>query len=355
MKVLLASLLLVVSFVSVAQTLAPLLSATAEQVYQPNPDESLVYVTGIVRQRAEASTDNPQLMPSNLSLLGATNEQNLAGLQAAPNVEVRFWHPDQPHITIRTQTDAQGQYVVGLDSGEWVGEACGSEQGYYPNAWQLNVANQQLVSMRSIATKTIRLDALSPSNLFAQGSTVTLSGKGFGCNGVLWITYSNAVSRCGTAQEVEYDHAEIRVSEFIQRSDTQLQFVMPALSDNRNVAKHIASIRYQRGDYKSAAVTIGEQVQDFLAPDNPLCLAEQPVANTPQVDIITDAQGQALVAGNVTNNVDAQQSSSQTSTQSSSPKVSFAVQPSEVASESTKVKNTGFKGGFIPFKEGARR
>ncbi len=187
--------------------------------------------------------------------------------------------------------------MVGLPEGEWLGEACGSDSGFYPAAWKLSVVGKKLVSMQPLQQPDIQLDALSPSNLIDQHGVVNLHGRGFGCNGSVLITYSNPVNRCGYAQPVEYDHDIIRVSDFITRSDTLLRFNLPELSADRTVNKHIASLRYQRGNHVSQSIAVGERVLPQLAPDNPTCVAQQPVATVPSVQVFSGSNGQPVVAG----------------------------------------------------------
>lgn len=285
---------LVIQVVSAAEVL----TAFAEQVAN-NEGEGLVYVSGQVRKQPESATgetaSQPVLMTTGFSVLGNGAGVDTSSLLPAANVEVRFWQADRPDIIYRAQTDTNGSYVIGLDNGVWLGEACGSDTGFYPARWQLSVENDRLVSMQAITQKIIQIDSILPSDLVQQDSVVTINGQGFGCSGSLRFIYSNSVNRCGVAQDIEYDHEIIQVSEFISRYDTQIRFVLPELDDNREVMKHIATVQYYQGAIVSEPVIIGEQV---MPPFNNqlLCDNQQPVVDVPSISVVTDSSGQAIVA-----------------------------------------------------------
>jgi len=253
-------------FCSVAQGefFAPPITLTAEQNYTTNPDQSLVKVSGQVNHLPAA--DQPSLMQSNFTIIGSDARQSPSGLQPAAGVKVRFWQPDSPGIYYTTETDEKGHYLIGLSEGVWLGEACGSGIGFYPAAWQLSIVDEKLVSMQAVSQKLIQLNPLQ-QDLFdrhPQQQTVTLTGSGFGCNGALVFSYSNAVNSCGIAQPVEYDQEVIRVSDFSYRSDTELRFPMPELHPDSDVMRHIASVHYEQGNISSQGVVIGERVMARL-------------------------------------------------------------------------------------------
>ncbi|MCF6219249.1 MAG: hypothetical protein L3J62_07925 [Gammaproteobacteria bacterium] len=248
-----------------AELLAPPITLTVEQNYTTNPEQSLVKVSGQVSKLPEPVTGDsgfqPSLMPSDLRVIGSDAQYTPSGLQPAAGVKVRFWQPDSPGIYYIAETDAQGNYLIGLGEGAWLGEACGSGIGFYPAAWQLSIVDEKLVSMQAITHKSIQLNSLQ-QDLFERypQQTVTLTGSGFGCNGALLFTYSNAVDHCGNTQPVDYGQAVIRVSDFSYRSDTELRFLMPKLNPSSSAMKHIASVHYEQGGISSQGVVIGERV-----------------------------------------------------------------------------------------------
>lgn len=248
-----------------AQDLVMGINLQANQTYTNDASESLVYVTGQVLQLATGAQ--------------VANETNLI---PAASVEVRFWQPDSPNVFFTAQTDVDGNYVLGLNEGVWVGEACGSNQGYFPAAWHLLVENQRLKTMQAVASKRIELDYLTPSNLVNQHAMVTLNGSGFGCNGSLVFTYSNSVDRCDKALPVEYQQQPIRLnnSDFDSRTDTELRFQMPALDSNRNVSKHVAFVHYEQGGNRSDRIPIGEAILASQANNSVLCGGEPAGAET---------------------------------------------------------------------------
>ncbi len=325
-------LLIVLTLLAAVQKplLAEVLTSFVEQVYSPNPDESRVYISGLVYKLpgldASDNPAQPALMASNLSILGADQGVDATGLRPATGVEVRFWQPDRPGVFIKVQTDAQGRYVAGLENGVWVAEACGSNQGFYPSSWRLTIENDTLISMQAETIRDIRLDALSPSDLAQKGALVTLSGRGFGCNGELVFTYSNEVNRCGLSQPVDYAHEKIRVGAFVYRSDTQLRFAMPELDANRDVLKHIATVQYQQGNVISPGILIGEQVSPALP--EALCLSDQPTAASAGVTVITDSNGQALM-------VDADEPASDGTQYTATSMAIVVVEPDDVGNEAT--------------------
>lgn len=275
-KTLLVSSLL---FCSVAQgeLLATPVTFTAEQNYTTNPDQSLVKVSGQVNHLPAAG--QPSLMPSDLMVIGSDARQTPSGLQPAAGVKVRFWQPDSPGTYYIAETDEQGNYLIGLGEGVWLGEACGSGIGFYPAAWQLSIVDEKLVSMQAISQKSIQLNSLEQDlfDRYPQPQTVTLTGSGFGCNGALVFTYSNAVDRCGDTQPVEYDQEVIRVREFNYRSDTELRFLMPKLHPSSGVMRHIASVHYEQGSITSQGLVIGERVMARLP--GSLCSGEDITEN----------------------------------------------------------------------------
>ena len=280
-------------FCSVAQGefFAPPITLTAEQNYTTNPDQSLVKVSGQVNHLPAA--DQPSLMQSNFTIIGSDARQSPSGLQPAAGVKVRFWQPDSPGIYYTTETDEKGHYLIGLSEGVWLGEACGSDIGFYPAAWQLSIVDEKLVSMQAISQKSIQIDSLQ-QNLFDRTpqQTVTLTGSGFGCNGALVFSYSNAVNLCGIAQPVEYDWEVIRVSDFSYRSDTELRFPMPRLHPDSDVTRHIASVHYEQGNISSQGVVIGERVMARLP--GSLCSGEDFTKNNQlilQGDVVVTSSG----------------------------------------------------------------
>jgi hypothetical protein len=241
-------------------------------------DDNLVTVTGQVRKLAESSTgsnsDLPRLMETSLSVLGSVPVVDTSGLIPAVGVEVRFWQPDYPDVYLTATTDDNGNYVIGLGEGVWVGEACGSGHGFYPAAWDLLIENEQLKTMQAVARKNIALEFLHPSNLVVQHESVTLRGSGFGCSGSLLFTYSNSVDRCDIARPVDYQHESIRFDDFNLRTDTELKFDMPELDSDRNVSKHVAFVHYEQGLNKSDRIPIGESVLVSQADNSVLCGGE---------------------------------------------------------------------------------
>lgn len=331
-----------------------------QQVMTNDPDQSLVYVTGKVRKLPDSATgensSTPRLLTPRFTLPGAPATLDTSDLIPAVGVEVRFWQPDQPSVVKLVHTDADGDYVVGLSEGEWLGEACGSVSGFYPAAWRLSIDGNKLVSMQAIEQPAIEIDALTPTDLFEQGDEVTLHGRGFGCNGSVLISYSNPVDRCGYAQPVEYGHDIIRISDFVTRSDTLLRFQLPELSADRgnSISRHIASLRYVRGHRLSPAVAIGERINPFFTADNPICRAQRPVAAQPSVPVITDDTGQPVVGGQQTATVDGVE------VVESEPAPSGALDATDVAVE-TQVQASagrGFSNSRVrvaPLKRGGRR
>lgn len=309
-----------------------------------NPDNSPVYVSGQVRKLPASATGQnsaqQSLMTSNLTILGSSPDIDESALLPATGVEVRFWKADQPGVFYRAQTDEQGRYVIGLSDGVWLGEACGSGNGFYPAKWQLSVVDEKLVSMQVLPQKDIQIDNLSPSDLVEQDSVVTLYGRGFGCSGSLVFTYSNTVDRCGIAQPVEYDHESIRITDFVSRSDTQIRFVMPELDSDRDVMKHIATVQYQQGNSVSRGVAIGEKVLPAL--NEALCLAQQPKADAPDITIITDVNGDPVMTDDVVVSTESTSSNdSQTSDQTT------AVRPSDIGQDIV-INDAMGKGSFVP-------
>ncbi len=281
-----------------AELRAPSITLIAEQNYTTNPEQSLVNVRGQVSKLPESTPGDrdvqPSLMPSDLTVIGSDAQYHPSGLQPAAGVTVRFWQPDSPGIYYITETDSQGHYLIGLGEGAWLGEACGSGIGFYPAAWQLAIVDEKLVTMQAITQKSIQLNSLQP-NLFNRHpqQTVTLTGSGFGCNGALVFTYSNAVDHCGITQPVAYDQAVVRVSDFSYRSDTKLRFLMPALNPNSAVMRHIASVHYEQGGIRSQGVVIGERVMERL-PDT-LCQQEDLTQDTRMImpDVVVRTDGLA--------------------------------------------------------------
>lgn len=266
------------------QTLShPLISLTANQSLTNDGTESLVIVTGQVHQ---------QLLSNSTDLI------------PAPQVEVRFWQPGAPTIFFKALTDADGRYSIGLNDGLWVGEACGSANGYYPAAWNLLVEDDALKRMQAVARKTIELDFLHPSNLVNQHAVTTLRGRGFGCNGSLVFTYSNSVDRCDKALAVEYHHESERISTFSLRTDTELEFEMPELSSNRNVTRHIAFVHYEQGSNKSERIPIGESVLASQSSNTVLCQGDSPATET-STSVLADVASDSVPSG-----LDSQTSSS---------------------------------------------
>ena len=291
-------------FCSLAQgeLLAPPITLTAEQNYTTDPDQSLVKVSGQVNQLPES--DQPSLMPNDLTVIGSDTRQTPSGLQPAAGVKVRFWQPDSPGIYYTAQTDEQGNYRIGLSEGVWLGEACGSGIGFYPAAWRLSIVDEKLVSMQAITQKSIQLNPLA-QNLFDRMSeeSVTLTGSGFGCNGALVFTYSNAVDRCGINQPVEYDQEVIRVSDFSYRSDTEVRFPMPELHPDSDVMRHIASVHYEQGNITSEGVVIGERVMARLP--GTLCQGEDITENNRliiQDDVVVTPSGRVTWRASQTTN-----------------------------------------------------
>ncbi len=276
------------------ELLSPPISLTAEQNYTTNPDQSLVKVSGQVDTFPESATGKqPALMASNLTVISPDAQYGHSGLQPAVGVTVRFWQPDSPGRYYTAQTDEQGNYLIGLSEGVWLGEACGSGIGFYPAAWRLSIVDEKLISMQAITQKSIQLNPLE-QNLFDRMSqeSVTLTGSGFGCNGALVFTYSNAVNRCGITQSVEYDQEVIRVSDFRYRSDTELRFPMPVLHPDSGVMRHIASVHYEQGRATSEGVVIGERVMVRLP--GTLCQGEELTENNRviiQDDVVVMSDG----------------------------------------------------------------
>ncbi len=246
----------------------PGFTATANIQLENNPDESLVYVSGTVKKINTPSAENI----------------------IAPNITVRFWQPENPGSYVTAITNENGVYTIGLTEGAWQGEACGSDAAYYPSSWQVLVQDKKLLQLQAHDQKTIELDMLTPSNLINQHNTVTLTGRGFGCNGSLVFTYSNSVDICNKSSDIEYDHEVITLNDFSYRTDTQLRFAMPELSDVRDVHKHIAYVRYQQGNYKSRYIGIGEMVLASQSSNVILCQGGQ-VANQSNVAILNGTLG----------------------------------------------------------------
>lgn len=262
---------------------SPLINLQANAYFSSNPDESPIVVSGTVYEK-----QNGELIP-------------------AANVSVRFWQPDTPSVYIAATSDANGEYRIGLSEGSWQGEACGVGTGYYPAAWEVLIQGREVKKLQMHQQKTIEIHALTPGNLFNEGDTVTLSGRGFGCSGELVFNYSNAVDRCNNEQPIEYNHAAVRINEFNYRSDTQLRFQLPQLADSRDVHKHIGWLHYAQAANRSDAIAIGETVLASQQ-DNPvLCQGQQPYRETGRVntgnvgqmvDIPLDTQPQSGLVNN---------------------------------------------------------
>ncbi len=257
---------------------------SASPAFADDVPETLVTVTGQVRKLAESATGTnsnlPRVMETQLNVYGSEPVFDNSSLIAAVGVEVRFWQPDSPQQFLTAQTDENGNYMIGLGEGIWVGEACGSGQGFYPSAWNLLIENAKLKTMQAVTGKSIALDFLHPSNLVVQHDMVTLRGSGFGCNGSLVFTYSNSVDRCDIPKPVDYQHESIRFDNFNVRTNSELQFEMPELDTDRNVTKHVAFVHYEQGHNKSDRIPIGESILVSQS-DNPvLCQGESAVVET---------------------------------------------------------------------------
>lgn len=237
------------------------------------PQASKVTVTGAVKKFA-----NVQSRGLDLSLWRHESD-----------VEVKFWQPTEPSVIYSTRTDENGEYSIELANGSWQGEACGSAQGYNPNAWQVSVQDNQLVNLQERAYSVPQLTGEALDNTlqiaqsaFAQsaslyaastltrsaGETLTLNGQGFGCNGVLVFEFHNSVNQCGITSSVKYDHSKIIVADFIERSDTQIKIIMPSLMDTNSgdsqASQRIAKMYYQKAGQRSESIFVAEFLHEPL-------------------------------------------------------------------------------------------
>jgi len=227
--------------------------------------ENLLTVTGEVRKLAESSTgsnsDLPRLMEADRSVFGSEPVFDNSNLIPAVGVEVRFWQPDSPNLFLTAQTDESGNYSIGLGEGVWIGEACGSGNGFYPAAWNLSIENSKLKSMQAVAQKEIRIDIATPTDAARPGESLTLTGSGFGCNGQLRFIYSNYVDIHGDTHAVEYGIEDVIVSDFsspLSRSNTNITFVMPRFDQPATVSKNLAYVRYEQGNSVSNSIPVAE-------------------------------------------------------------------------------------------------
>ncbi len=138
----------------------------------------------------------------------------LAGTPAgfAANVEVRFWRQGNASQAQSTTTDNSGRYSLSLDNGSWQGSACGSERGFQPLFWEVEVIDGEVVSLNENNTRSPRIDSIEPA-ILRSGEEVTINGQGFGCSGQVELSVPS--------MDV------LVVSDFIEHRDNRLRFVVP--------------------------------------------------------------------------------------------------------------------------------
>lgn len=260
-------------------------------------DETLITVTGNVKRFS-----NP--------LLNAAGNMTRV-LTNASGITVMFWQPQTSGNKRTAVTDENGNYEIALTNGFWRGEACGPGVGYSPNAWEVTLRDNKLIQMQevsysapSITPNQIDVAMLqntgSPNTssstfLKQEGQPLSVNGSGFGCNGSLVFVFYNSVNRCGEESEVEYDHQLIVRNNFASRSDTKISIAMPSLYDatvdqsaQHDDFRRIAKMYYQKGNQRSNAIFVGEDmgVQAFN-PESLACNPDQ-VENPGDDETITD-------------------------------------------------------------------
>lgn len=242
-------------------------------------------------------------------------QSSVGQLENAAGIEVRFWQPARPAQVITTETDEQGNYEVKLRNGNWQGEACGSDSGYYPAAWQVQLVNNSLVSLQQTPQRTLSINntaletgflagnfsnGLGSTHVYETGDMVTLNGVGFGCSGSLVLVYQNSLDIYGEPRDVRYDNAPliIGVADMLSRSETQIKFSMPNLSaatleSSGNTSRRIAKIYYQKAGQRSNAIYISQFVSDIMIDNR--SYAEDVVETTPGIDRI-DVRSEVNIA-----------------------------------------------------------
>ena len=229
--------------------------------------------------------------PESAGAVQVSGRVTLLNDSPAENVELRFWQPDRPAEILKTRTNQQGEYSIGLGDGLWQGAACGSASGYRPARWRVGIAENAVSFLRAQEVPELRLDSavsdninISALNSARQGDQVTLSGSGFGCSGKLRFIYRNQVSHIsGLPLEAEYGVADVVIDNLDSgaRSDVSLTFFMPALR-NLTAHKHVAQLVYEQGGKRSNALVFTQQMFEIV--DDDVTTAGDRIGDNPAID-----------------------------------------------------------------------
>lgn len=232
----------------------------AAKVTKPASGKSTIFQKPVTSTSGHSTVSHQMLTPQDPHQLAAevaapvstTVSGQVLTLQGRPaaGVKVLFERINNVY-SIPLNTDSQGRYTVKLNNGEWLGYACDSPQGYSPLFWQVAIHDDLITSFNELQVMAPQINSmivyhqlLMPNAQTNQlthipnGTTVTLTGKWFGCSGKVLL---------------EIEGRQLEITTFTTRNNTRVEFTLPNLADLGLASATSFSLSYIRGSSRSAS------------------------------------------------------------------------------------------------------